>query len=236
MKKTVTLLVPTMDEIDGMKTIMPLVKREWVDQILIVDGNSTDGTADYARSQGYEVVMQSKKGIRFAYFDAWPHIRGDIVVTFSPDGNSIPELIPALIAKVRDENHDMVIASRYAPGAKSDDDDWLTGFGNWLFTRTINLLHGGHYTDAMVIFRAYPKQLFYDLGLDKEEAYTPERLFGTVIGVEPLLSVRAAKRKLKLADIPGSEPARVGGVRKLQTFRWGGAYMVQVWRELFYWK
>lgn len=234
--KTVTLLVPTLNEIDGMKTIMPLVKREWVDQILVVDGNSKDGTADYARSLGYDVVMQSKPGIRFAYFDAWPHIKGDIVVTFSPDGNSLPELIPALIAKVRDEGYDMVIASRYAPGAKSDDDDWLTGFGNWLFTRTINLLHGGHYTDAMVIFRAYPKKLFDDLGMLEEDAYTPERLFFTVIGCEPLLSVRAAKRKLKLGDIPGSEPARVGGVRKLQTFRWGGAYMVQVFRELWYWK
>jgi hypothetical protein len=57
-----------------------------------------------------------------------------------------------------------------------------------------------------------------------------------VIGVEPLLSVRAAKRKLKLGDIPGSEPARVGGVRKLQTFRWGASYMTQVFRELYYWK
>jgi glycosyltransferase involved in cell wall biosynthesis len=235
-RRTVTLMVPTLNEIDGLKSIMPLVKPEWVDQILIVDGNSSDGSADYARSQGWDVVVQSRPGIRFAYFEAWPHIRGDIVVTFSPDGNSIPELIPQLIAKIRDESWDMVIASRYAPGAKSDDDDWLTGFGNWLFTRVINLLHGGHYTDAMVIYRAYPKQLFYDLDLDKDDAYTPEKLFFTIMGVEPLLSVRAAKRKLRLTDIPGSEPARVGGVRKLQTFRWGGAYMTQVFRELYYWK
>ena len=48
--------------------------------------------------------------------------------------------------------------------------------------------------------------------------------------------MRAAKRKLKLGDIPGSEPARVGGVRKLQTFRWGASYMTQVFRELYYWK
>ena len=235
MAKTVTLLVPTLNEIVGMQTIMPRVNREWVDQILIVDGNSEDGTADYARAQGYEVVMQSRKGIRFAYNDAFPHVRGDIVVTFSPDGNSLPELIPQLIAKVRDEGADLVIASRYALGATSDDDDWLTGFGNWMFTRLINRLHGGHYTDAMVIFRAYPRQLFYDLDLDKDDAYAMEKLFFTVMGIEPLLSVRAAKRKLKCVDVPGSEPLRVGGVRKLQTFRWGAAYMVQVWRELYYW-
>ena len=41
-RKTVTLLVPTLNEIDGMKAIMPRVKRGWVDQILILDGGSTD--------------------------------------------------------------------------------------------------------------------------------------------------------------------------------------------------
>ena len=51
----------------------------------------------------------------------------------------------------------------------------------------------------------------------------------TLLSVEPLLSVRAAKRKLKLADIPVDGPARIGGERKLQPFRWGGAYMAQVW-------
>jgi hypothetical protein len=56
------------------------------------------------------------------------------------------------------------------------------------------------------------------------------------MGCEPLLSVRAAKRKLKITEIPGDEPARVGGERKLQPFRWGAAYMTQIWRELYYWR
>jgi glycosyltransferase involved in cell wall biosynthesis len=236
MRQTSTLFVPTLNEIEGMKAIMPLVKREWVDQILVVDGGSTDGTVEYAREQGYDVVIQQKKGIRHAYIEAFPQIKGDIVVTFSPDGNSLPELIPELVRKVRDEGCDMVIASRYAPPARSTDDDVITGFGNWLFTRTINLLHGARYTDAMVILRAYPTRLFYELGLDREEAYLPERFLFTVIGIEPLLSVRAAKRRLKIEEIPGDEPPRIGGVRKLQIIRWGGAYMLQVLRELYHWK
>jgi len=236
MQETVTLFVPTLNEIVGMKEIMPKIPPGWVDQVLVVDGRSTDGTAEWAREQGYDVVVQSRKGIRHAYIEAFPQVRGDIVITFSPDGNSLPELIPDLVRKVRDEGFDMVIASRYAPGAKSEDDDWVTGFGNWLFTTTINLLHGGHYTDAMVIYRAYRTRLFYDLALDREESYTPEKLLGTVIGVEPLLSVRAAKRKLKIGEIPGSEPPRIGGERKLQVIRWGGAYMLQVLRETYYWR
>lgn len=232
----VTLLIPTLNEIVGMKTYMPQIKKEWYDQLLIVDGQSTDGTIEYCKQMGYPIVIQQKKGMRNAYMESWPHITGDVVLTFSPDGNSIPELIPACISKMK-EGYDMVIVSRYAQGAKSYDDDAITSFGNKMFTTLINLFHGGHYTDAMVIYRAYRKNLIYELDLDKEESYaTEEKLFGTNISWEPLLSIRAAKRRLKCADIPGDEPAREGGVRKLQVLRWGAAYLYEIFREIFAWR
>lgn len=231
----VTLLIPTLNEIEGMRKVMPLIKKEWCNQIIVVDGYSTDGTVEYAKSMGYFTIVQKKKGIRYAYMEAFPYITGDIVITFSPDGNSIPELIPELIEKMK-EGYDMVIVSRYKDGAKSYDDDYLTGFGNWMFTKVINLLHGARYTDAMVIYRAWKRELFTALDLDKEESYATEKLLGTVIGVEPLLSVRCAKRKLKVAEIPGDEPPRLSGERKLLPFRWGGAYLLQIIRELYYWR
>jgi glycosyltransferase involved in cell wall biosynthesis len=232
---SVTLLILTLNEIDGLRAIMPRVKQEWVDQILILDGNSTDGTIEYAREQGFEIYIQKRKGIRLAYNEVMEHVRGDVVLTFSPDGNSIPELIPALIEKMS-EGYDMVIASRYLGEAKSEDDSLVTGFGNWLFNRLINTFHGGHYTDCMVIYRAWRKALFYELDLDKDESHWPEKLYGTVISIEPLLSIRAAKRRLKIGEIPGDEPPRIGGVAKLQLFRWGASYLHQVIRELWYWR
>jgi glycosyltransferase involved in cell wall biosynthesis len=232
----VTLLIPTLNEAVGMRTVMPKVKREWVDQILVVDGKSKDGTADIARQMGYDVVIQKSPGIRGAYMDALPQVKGDVILTFSPDGNSIPELIPACIAKMK-EGYDMVIVSRYAQGAKSYDDDAITAFGNRLFTGTINFLHGARYTDAMVIYRAYHKKLIYDLDLDKDSSFSfEENLFRTKISWEPLLSIRAAKRRLQVIDIPGDEPAREGGERKLQVLKWGAAYMFEIWRELFIWR
>lgn len=232
----VTILVPTLNEIDGMKEVMPKIKKEWYHQLLIVDGQSTDGTIEYAKKHGYELVIQKKKGMRHAYMEALPHVTGDVILTFSPDGNSIPELIPDAIAKMK-EGYDMVIVSRYAQGAKSYDDDSITAFGNWLFTTLISLIHGAHYTDAMVIYRIYRKSLISELDLDKDESYDfEEKLFGTRISWEPLLSIRCAKRKLKMVDIPGDEPAREGGERKLQVLRWGAAYMFQVFREIFVWK
>ncbi|WP_204105249.1 MULTISPECIES: glycosyltransferase family 2 protein [Spirulina sp. CCY15215] len=232
----ITLLVLAWNEIEGMKAIMPRIEKNWCDRIIVLDGGSTDGTIEYAKEQGYFVHVQKKRGIRNAYCEVLPYIEGDILITFSPDGNSIPELIPNLIEKMR-EGYDMVIVSRYLDDAKSEDDDIITAFGNWLFTKTVNILHGGHYTDAMVLYRAYKTKLIKELDLDKDESYNlPENLFQTKISWEPLLSVRAAKRKLKVTEISGDEPPRIGGERKLQILRWGAAYYFQFIRELFFWK
>jgi len=231
-----TLLVLTFNEIDGMRSIMPQIKKEWCDQIIIVDGGSTDGTIEWALEHNYTLHIQKQKGIRFAYFEVLPLIEGDLIVTFSPDGNSPPYAIPDLIHKMR-EGFDLVIGSRYLPPAKSYDDDFMTAFGNWLFTRTVNLLHGGHYTDAMVILRAFKKSLIYDLDLHKEASYRlPEKLFRTIISWEPLMSVRAAKCRMNVGELPVDEPERIGGERKLKILKWGAAYYFQFWRELFYWR
>jgi glycosyltransferase involved in cell wall biosynthesis len=230
---TSTLLLVTLNEIDGMRAIMPQINREWVDQILLLDGGSTDGTLEYAREQGYETYVQKERGIRYGYNEILPLIRGEVLLTFSPDGNCIPEAIPLLLDKM-EEGYDMVIASRYLPGAGSDDDDVVTGFGNFIFTATCNLLHHGHYTDVMGIYRAYKTKLIHELELDQQRWHiVPEKLFFTRISWEPLLSARAARRRLKVCEIPAREPARIGGVRKLQILRWGAAYYFQFIRDWF---
>lgn len=233
---SVTIVALTLNEVDGVKAILPAIDKSWYQQLIVADGGSNDGTIEWCREQGYEVVVQSRPGIRYAYFEILDRIRGDIVLTISPDGNCAVEFIPAILEKIN-EGYDLVIGSRYLGNAKSEDDDLVTGFGNWLFTRTVNLLHGGRFTDVMVIYRAFRRSIIQDLDLEKEETYRlPERLFHTVISWEPIMSVRAAKARLRIAEVAVGEPPRIHGERKLQVLRWGAAYYFQFWRELFYWK
>ena len=232
----VTLLALTLNEIDGVKAILPQIDPSWFHQILVVDGGSTDGTIEWCRERGYQVYVQKRRGIRFAYLEVLSLIEGSVVLTISPDGNCPMKDVPAILAKI-EEGYDLVIGSRYKGDAKSEDDDLVTGFGNWLFTRTVNLLHGAGYTDAMVIYRAFRKDLIYELDLDKDVSYQlPERLFGTIISWEPLMSVRAAKCRKRIAEVGVGEPPRIGGKRKLQVLRWGGAYFFQFFRELWFWR
>ena len=228
-----TLLVLSLNEIEGMKRMMAQIEPEWCDQILVVDGGSTDGTIEYARAQGYEVLVQVKSGLMNAYREAYSHIQGDIVIPFSPDGNSPAEVIPRLIEKMQ-EGYDMVIASRYLPGAHSDDDTPITALGNWVFTRLINLLFGGHYTDAMVMYRAFRTPLYLELGLLVDRYL--ERKLSETICIIPLMSMRAAKRKLRLGEIPGDEPARIGGAGKCRHFVWGSIYLAQMLQEFLFWE
>src|SRR5262249_165687 len=143
-----TLLALTLNEIDGVKAILPQIDRSWCEQIIVVDGGSTDGTIEWCRENGFQVFVQTRKGIRFAYLEVLPHIKTDLIISISPDGNCPVEAIPRLLDKMQ-EGYDLVIGSRYLGEATSEDDDIVTGFGNWLFTKTVNILHRAHYTDSM---------------------------------------------------------------------------------------
>ena len=196
----VTLIIPTLNEIEGVKAIMPRIQKEWVDEILIVDGNSTDGTREYLKEHGYNVIIQKDKGVLAAWWEGFEASEGDAIILFSPDNNSIPEVIPRLVSKAK-EGYDMVIASRYKEHARSYDDNLISAIGNFVFTKLINFLFNADYTDTLVMYRIFKRELLTTLKLDKDK----NSVF------EVLLSIRCAKRKLKVTEIPADEPARIDG-------------------------
>jgi glycosyltransferase involved in cell wall biosynthesis len=238
---SVTLVVPVLNEIVGIRSCLPrLLETPGVDQVLVLDGGSTDGTREYAETLECDVVVQGRPGMRMAYMEAYPHIRGDVVITFSPDGNSIVETIPRLIEKMR-EGYDLVIASRYKDGAKSDDDTPLTKLANRAFTTLISTF-GYPYSDAMVIYRAYRRELPRELGLTRERSDLWERTIGRYTSWEPQMSIRSAKAGLRIAEIPSDEPVRLdqGGsgrllpATRIQHFRVGVACLIQLVEEAFF--
>ena len=205
-----TLVVPTLNEVAGFKAIMPKVKPEWCEQVIVLDGHSTDGTIELARQMGYEVFEPEGQGLWNQYRELFLSgiVKGDIVVVFSPDGNSVPGGIPLLSQAIELLGHDMVIASRYACGARSYDDTKITKLGNWLFTKLVNILCRGRYTDALVMFRAYRREVVEELGFT-EEVPTISKLLqkvSSLSGWAPSMTIRAAKAGLKVAEVPVDEP------------------------------
>src|SRR5262249_61233166 len=103
------------------------------------DGGSTDGTVEYMRGAGLRVHLQTVRGYGEGLLEAIHLARGDVIIEFNPDGNSIPDDIPRIVAKVK-EGYDLVIGSRYRDGARSDHGDWFAPARNWVFTRVLNPL------------------------------------------------------------------------------------------------
>ena len=238
----VCIIIPTLNEIQGLREIVPSIKPEWYDRVIILDGGSTDGTLEYAKEKNYEVIIQKRPGMRMAYIECFESIKEDIVITFSPDGNSVVETIPLLIEKIN-EGYDMVIASRYKGEAKSYDDTFITGIANVIFTLLISLF-GYSYTDAMVMFRAYRKDVPEKLNLNLVRNPIYEKYVGRHVSWEPLMSIRAAKAKLRIAEIPSDEPKRIDEDYKshilpktrINHFKAGFACLFQVFEEMVFWK
>lgn len=225
MKKTITLLLPTLNEIDGLREIFPKLDRSLFDEILIVDGHSTDGTIEFAKENNIRLIFQKKKGLAAAVLEAIEVIKTDCVIEFSMDGNCMVEQLPELVQRLQ-EGNDLVVVSRYLPPAKSFDDNLITAFGNFMFTQMIRLLGKAKITDALTIYR----------GFDLKIVHYPEFkrfLYGPVF--EPLISAVATARNLKIYEIAGDEPKRIGGRSKMSVI-YNGSCILSMITRMYYTK
>lgn len=233
---TIALMIPTLNEIDGLRVTLPQIDRSLFDEIIVVDGGSTDGTIEFCRESGLTVILQPKIGLPDAEEAAFKLLHSDAFILYTPDGNSLASLLPELCARLR-EGYDMVIASRYLGDATSEDDDVLTGLGNGMFTRIINVLFRAHYTDALVGMRAYRADAVCAMHLvGMAEENWVRRKFWLTNSWEVASTIRAARLGLRTLEIPGPEPKRIGGVRKLSVFKNGMCCAVQILLDLLFFR
>lgn len=216
----VTMVLLTWNEIAGVKKLVPKISRRWINEIICVDGGSTDGTVEWMKENRIPLYFQEKPGRAEAFRVGLTKAKGDTLLYFSPDGNEEPADIPRLIQKLN-EGYDLVIASRFSKLSKSDDATFLRRLGNVFFTKLVNLFWNAKVTDAINGFRAVRKKCLEDLGIDAKR-----------FEVEIEMTIRAAKKGYKIAEIPTYEKIRVSGKSKLNTFRDGWIYFKTILREL----
>ena len=221
---SVAIIVLTLDEIDGVKAIMPNVKKEWADEIVFVDGGSTDETIEEAQRLGFRVIHQHDKGEGNACRIGVEQTKSNYVMFFSPDGNDPPEYIPQLIGKIK-EGYDIVHISRFGKKSVSEDAGSLDRFGNRMFTFLVNVFFGGNYTDALNGYRIIKRNVMTDLRTDAQ-----------YLNVEQQICIRAAKKKYSVFEIEGKEPKRIGGTRKMRPLIVGAQLSWQIIKEFIFWK
>jgi glycosyltransferase involved in cell wall biosynthesis len=216
----ITLLLPVLNEIDGLKFTLPRIDRRLFADIVVIDGGSTDGSVQYAESQGVRIVTQRRKGLSYAYLDAIRDLRTDYVVSFSPDGNCLTDQLGQIVRLIR-QGFDLVVVSRYLPPAHSYDDTWVTRLGNWGFTVLFNFMGPNRITDSLTIYRGFRRDLVDSPGFES-------LCYGPVF--EPLITGLVNVHRLRYTEIPGDEPARIGGQSKMRVFYNGSCILLLVFR------
>ncbi len=197
-----TLVILTRNEIEGSRALYNQIPLSAVDECLVIDGGSKDGTVEFYRDHGIRVVEQTILGRGEAFRIAVRETTSEYLVFFSPDGNENPDDIPRLLTKL-EEGHDMVIASRFLPNSRNEEDDLLFPWRAWAnraFTWIANVLWHGELTDSINGFRAIRRDVFQRLNPD-----------GPGYVIEYQLSIRAMKLGLKIAEIATEEGQRIGG-------------------------
>ena len=206
MKKT--LVMYTMNEIEGVKGIFEKIPIDLFDQFIVMDNHSNDGTVEFLEEHDVNVIQQKNPGRTNALIEAIEHASGDIIVNLSSDGNENPEDIPKILKKF-EEGYEMVTASRFLPESKVDvEDDKLRirVFGNKICAILVNLCWGTNVTDTTNALRGFTKSCYKRAKLNT---------FGYTENFQ--LTIRCGKLKIKTAEIPTQELPRIGGVVKADT-------------------
>jgi glycosyltransferase involved in cell wall biosynthesis len=219
-----TLVILTFNEIEGLRALWPRIPLDAADEVFAIDPGSTDGTLAFFAEKGIRVLHQDVRGRGEAFRIAAEQATGDVLCFFSPDGNEDPADIPRLFAKI-EEGYDLAIASRFLPGSRHDEANArlpLRAIANRGFTLAAGLLFGGRIADTINGFRAIRRDRFVDLAPDAEG-----------FAIEFQISIRAMKRRLKIAEIPTIEGDRIGGQSTAHSIPTGLKVLRVLVRELW---
>lgn len=109
---TISVVIPCFNEEEGIAHVLQNLP-EYIDEAIVVDNNSTDGTAEVAQSLGARVIHESRKGYGSAYQAGLPAATGDIIATVDGDGTYPADAIAPLIDELLAGGLDFISASRF---------------------------------------------------------------------------------------------------------------------------
>jgi len=220
----VSVVIPAMNEAKNLPHVLPRIPG-WVYEVLLVDGRSTDGTADVARGllPSIRIVEQQGKGKGAALRSGFAAATGDIIVMLDADGSMDPAEIHAYVGQLL-AGADFVKGSRFTQGGGTSDMTALRRAGNWGLTQVVRGLFGGRFSDLCYGYAAFWARVLPTLALTADG-----------FEIETEMNLRALQANLRVAEVASFEADRIHGESNLRTFRdgWRVAKAIrrQAWQD-----
>jgi glycosyltransferase involved in cell wall biosynthesis len=201
----ISVIIPTLNEAGCLRKVIEDIP-EIVTEIIVVDGGSTDGTVELAKSLGVKVVIQEKKGLGDALMLGIKSSHEDIVVFLDGDGSFNPYDIKVMV-KLIQEGNDVVFGTRYHPESGSQDDTPIRYLGNQFFTGLMRLIFKVNLSDSLFMYVAAKRNALEALNLKSP---------GFEFCIEFAIKVHLSG--LSYTEMPSFERKRIAGKSKVNAF------------------
>ena len=197
------MIIPAYNEESSIGKVIREVPPDVIDQVVVVDNGSTDGTSREARNAGATVVLEPRRGYGNACLAGVEYCRRqnpppDIVVFLDGDFSDFPDETRILVRPIIDNKADLVIGSRTVGKRERGSITAQQIFGNWLATNLLRLFFKAKFTD-LGPFRAIRFSTLLALNMkDRSYGWTVE------------MQVKAAKQNISFTEVPVGYRKRIG--------------------------
>jgi len=206
----VSIVIPTLNEAGNILAILETIDRElaYPNEIIIVDGNSTDGTLEILKDANVKVIIEPRRGYGLALRKGMKAAKGDVVVMVDGDGTYEVKHLNRLLERMLETDAEMCLATRmYDP----DKAMGLFNFvGNKIITFCFNMLYKQNLSDSQSGFRAISHS-----AIEKVDFKETDMAFATE------MLIRFAKKGFRMVEIPSDYKIRKYGKTKLRPLNSG---------------
>lgn len=206
----VSVVIPAKNEEGNIAWVLRHMPQS-VDEVILVDGNSTDRTVEVARIIRPDIVIirEPARGKGAAMRAGFAAAHGAFVVVLDADGSMDPRDIDGYIDAL-EAGADLVKGSRYMSGGTSTDLTLIRSLGNRLLLLASNLIYGQRFTELCYGFLALRASRIEEL-----------QLMGTGFEIETEIVCRSVVQGFRITEIPSHEAPRISGQSNLHAIRDG---------------
>ncbi|MDO6388943.1 glycosyltransferase family 2 protein [Pontibacter sp. BT731] len=201
----ISVIIPAYNEENSIAHVISDIPADLVQEVIVVNNNSSDNTPEFARAAGATVLDEPRPGYGNACLKGIAYVaekplqeQPDLIVFLDGDYSDYPGELPQVVQPILEGSADLVIGSRVLGKREAGALMPQQIFGNWLATTLLRWLYGVRYTD-LGPFRAIRFSTLQQLGMrDRNYGWTVE------------MQARAAKQKIRYAEVPVNYRKRIG--------------------------